>query len=699
MAEPAKALATHLLPITELKGVGSRTAEHLARLGIFTVQDLLFHLPLRYQDRTRLLPMGSLRPGDEGVVEGVIELTEIKFAKRRMLVSRISDGTGVVYLRFFHFNNSQKASLQRGKRIRCFGEARRAKHGLELIHPEYQLLADEAVLPVNEALTPIYPVTEGLHQKGIQNLMQQALQKLKTEQLELEELVPAELFHKPSVPTLKDSILFIHQPPPDTEMETILNGSHLMYQRLIFEELLAHYLSLRRLRRQMHKHQAPVLNKDELSIQFIENLPFDLTSAQAKVAKQVKQDVQRGMPMQRLVQGDVGSGKTVVAVIAALMAVAQGYQAAIMAPTEILAEQHYRNIEQWLQALGLKVAWLSGKLKAAARRQALAEIQSGAAQVVVGTHALFQDEVEFNQLSMVIIDEQHRFGVHQRLALREKGKTKDRFPHQLIMTATPIPRTLSMVAYADLDCSVIDELPPGRKPIETVVIPDARRDEVVQRVHQACAENKQVYWVCTLIEESEVLQCQAAEDTASELQQALADIQVGLVHGRMKAEQKEQVMQSFKRGEIDLLVATTVIEVGVDVPNASLMIIENAERLGLSQLHQLRGRVGRGDQASACVLMYHGNLSENARTRLGVMRDSNDGFEIARKDLELRGPGEVLGTRQTGLLQLRLADLQRDQALLPRVSEVADEMLDKNADKVSPLIKRWKGEATRYGQV
>ncbi|MCW9024700.1 MAG: ATP-dependent DNA helicase RecG [Gammaproteobacteria bacterium] len=699
MSEPVIQQTQSTLPVAELKGVGPRTAEHLARLNIVTVQDLLFHLPLRYQDRTRVLPIGSLRPGDEGVIEGIIELTEIKFARRRMLLSRISDGTGAIYLRFFHFSNSQKANLQRGKRIRCFGEVRRGGVGLEIAHPEYQLLNDDATVPVSETLTPVYPVTEGLHQRGLLGLMHQALEFLRTDKLTLDELVPAEVFNKSDVPTLKESILFIHQPPPDTDIEKLINGSHIMYQRLIFEELLAHYLSLRRLRTQMHRHKAPVLNSDELSRLYVQKLPFSLTSAQSKVAEQIKKDVQQGIPMQRLIQGDVGSGKTVVAVIAALMAVEQGYQAAIMAPTEILAEQHFRNIEHWLQALNINVAWLSGKLKAAVRRNTMAEIVSGKAQVIVGTHALFQDDVEFNNLAMVIIDEQHRFGVHQRLALREKGKMKDQFPHQLIMTATPIPRTLSMAAYADLDCSVIDELPPGRKPVETVVIPESRRNDVVQRVHQACIEHKQVYWVCTLIEESEVLQCQAAEETASVLQEALPDVHIGLVHGRMKSEQKEKAMQAFKQGEIDLLVATTVIEVGVDVPNASLMIIENAERLGLSQLHQLRGRVGRGDQASACVLMYRGNLSDNARIRLGVMRDTNDGFEIARKDLELRGPGEVLGTRQTGLLQLKVADLQRDQALLPRVAEVADVLLNKQASSVKAIIARWKGEAVRYGQV
>jgi ATP-dependent DNA helicase RecG len=464
--------------------------------------------------------------------------------------------------------------------------------------------------------------------------------------------------------------------------------------------LLAHTLSLRQLRSRMRQHRAVALQATgQLSAKFLQGLEFKLTGAQQRVISEIERDLQAVVPMQRLVQGDVGSGKTLVALMAVLHAVESGYQAAVMAPTEILAEQHYRNFAQWLSPLGIEVAWLSGKLKTSERRQALQQLHNGTARVAVGTHALFQAEVKFRQLALVVVDEQHRFGVHQRLALREKGKRNGYYPHQLIMTATPIPRTLSMAVYADLDCSVIDELPPGRKPVETVVIPDTRRDDVVARVHNACQQGKQVYWVCTLIEESEVLQCQAAEDTATLLAEALPEVRVGLVHGRLKSDAKEKIMQGFKQGEFDLLVATTVIEVGVDVPNASLMIIENAERLGLAQLHQLRGRVGRGSQASACVLMYHGALSEQARQRLGVMRDTSDGFEIARKDLELRGPGEVLGTRQTGMLQLRVADLQRDQALLPEVSHIADRLLQTYPERVKPLVKRWIGSATRYGNV
>ena len=692
------------LPVTSLKGVGPKVAERLGRLDIHSVEDLLFHLPYRYEDRTRISPIGALRPGNEVVIEGKIELTEIKFARRRMLLSRLSDGTGFITLRFFHFNARQQAALARGVTLRCYGEVRLGSMGLEMTHPEYQYIDSDKPVDVEQTLTPVYSTTEGLHQLSMRNLTEQALTKLQSNELTLNELVPADVWQSSGLPaqqpSLSDAIHFLHRPPPSVDLSSLAEGQHPMQQRLIQEELLAHTLSLRQLRSRMRKHQALALQSNgNLSEKFLHNLEFKLTGAQQQVIGEVEKDLQAAIPMQRLVQGDVGSGKTIVALMAVLHAVESGYQAAVMAPTEILAEQHFRNFEQWLTPLGIKLAWLSGKLKASERKQALQKLSKGEARVAVGTHALFQEEVKFRHLALVVVDEQHRFGVHQRLALREKGKHNGYYPHQLIMTATPIPRTLSMAVYADLDCSVIDELPPGRKPVETVVIPDNRRDDVVARVHRACQEGRQVYWVCTLIEESEVLQCQAAEDTATALAEALPEVRVGLVHGRLKSDAKEKVMRAFKQGEIDLLVATTVIEVGVDVPNASLMIIENAERLGLAQLHQLRGRVGRGSQASACVLMYHGTLSGNARERLGVMRETSDGFEIARKDLELRGPGEVLGTRQTGMLQLRIADLQRDQVLLPQVTEMADRLLHTYPDRVKPLVKRWIGSATRYGNV
>lgn len=691
---------THSNSLLNLKGVGPKVAEKLQRLDIHNQEDLLFHLPLRYQDRSHIYPIGSLRAGTECQISGEIQLSEIKYGRRRMLLTRLSDGTGFITLRFFHFSNSQKDQLKRGAKILCFGEVRRGKAGFEMVHPEYQFLKENEEILLDDNLSPIYPTTEGVHQLTLRNVMSQVIEKLKKDELLLSSLIPVALLKKHHWPTIKEALLYIHNPPIDALLEELSEGKHLTQQSLIVEELLAHHLSLRQLRVAMQKEKAPLLNglsnEKGLSEKFLSALPFKLTGAQQKVVQDINFDLEKSTPMQRLVQGDVGSGKTVVAALAMLKAIESGYQAAIMAPTELLAEQHYQNFKNWLEPLGLNVIWLSGKLKTAAKREAIEKINSAEGHVVVGTHALFQEGVEFLQLGLIVVDEQHRFGVHQRLALRKKGNHKDGYPHQLIMTATPIPRTLAMTAYADLDCSVIDELPPGRIPVETVVIPESKRDAIVQRVEQACAEGRQIYWVCTLIEESEVLQAQAAEDTANLLAEALTQVRVALVHGRMKAEQKGKVMAAFKAGEVDLLVATTVIEVGVDVPNASLMIIENAERLGLAQLHQLRGRVGRGSQESACVLMYHGTLSENARSRLAIMRETNDGFEIARKDLELRGPGEVLGTKQTGLMQMRIADLQRDQELIPQVAEMADQLFQHYPEHVEPLIARWIGRATKY---
>ena len=683
--------------LLNLKGVGPKVAEKLQRLDIHSQHDLLFHLPLRYQDRSHIYPIGSLRAGSECQISGEVQLSEIQYGRRRMLLTRLADGTGFITLRFFHFSNAQKEQLKRGVRLLCFGEVRRGKAGLEMAHPEYKLLKKNEEIILDENLSPIYPTTEGVHQLTLRNIMAQVIAKLKKNELVLSGLIPEALLKKHHWPAIKEALLYIHNPPTDAKLEELSEGKHFTQQSLIIEELLAHYLSLRQLRIAMQKEKAPVLNnKMDLSEKFLSALAFNLTRAQKKVVEDIYFDLNKTSPMQRLVQGDVGSGKTVVAALAMLKAIESGYQAAIMAPTELLAGQHFQNFKNWLEPLGLNVIWLSGKLKTAAKRQAIEKINHAEGQVIVGTHALFQEGVEFLKLGLIVVDEQHRFGVHQRLALREKGNNKEGYPHQLIMTATPIPRTLAMTAYADLDCSVIDELPPGRLAVETVVIPESKRDAIVQRVAQACTEGRQIYWVCTLIEESEALQAQAAEDTANLLAEALPDVRVALVHGRMKSEQKEKVMAAFKAGDVDLLVATTVIEVGVDVPNASLMIIENAERLGLAQLHQLRGRVGRGSQESACVLMYHGSLSDNARSRLAVMRETNDGFEIARKDLELRGPGEVLGTRQTGLVQMRIADLQRDQELIPLVAEMADQLFQHYPDYVEPLISRWIGRATKY---
>ncbi|MBF7053616.1 ATP-dependent DNA helicase RecG [Halomonas sp. KAO] len=687
-------------PVTSLKGVGEALSLKLSRLRIDSVADLLFHLPLRYQDRTRITPIGTLRAGHEAVVEGEVIAAEVVRGRRRSLLVRLRDGSGLLSLRFFHFSPAQQQQFQPGSRVRGFGEARTGATGLELYHPEYRLLKTDAP-PVEDHLTPIYPTTEGLHQTRLRALIEQALERLDDAPEALPDWITADLRSRFRLPGLHRCLHVLHQPPPEIDPEQLAGGHHPATRRLALEELLAHRLSLQTVRLRIQEDGAPPLPSGRgLQARFLTQLPFSLTAAQRRVLDEIGADLARELPMLRLVQGDVGSGKTVVAAMAALAAIAGGCQAAMMAPTEILAEQHYRAFRAWFTPLGIDVAWLAGKLKGKARLDTKAAIQDGRAQMVVGTHALFQGDVHFQRLGLAIVDEQHRFGVHQRLALREKGEAGGLTPHQLVMTATPIPRTLAMSAYADLDVSVIDELPPGRTPVRTVAMPDERRPEVVERIRHACAEGRQAYWVCTLIEESEVLECQAAEATRDELVEALPELAIGLVHGRMKAAEKATVMEAFKAGELDLLVATTVIEVGVDVPNASLMIIENPERLGLSQLHQLRGRVGRGATRSFCVLLYHPPLSAHSRERLAVMRETSDGFRIAEKDLELRGPGEVLGTRQTGLAQMKIADLERDADLLDRVAPLAEALMASHPEASQPLIRRWLGEeAGRYGQV
>ena len=681
------------LPVTHLKGVGAQMGDKLSKLNIHSVQDLLLHLPLRYLDRTRVTPIGALQPQTDVVVEGTVRGCDIALGRRRSLVCKIQDNTGTLTLRFFHFSAGQQANLRPGTRLRCAGEARPGAAGLEMIHPEYQFVEEGAEAPLANTLTPVYPATDGITQQRLRNIAAQALGLLDSSVLP--ELLPADILpgtrHGIS---LAGALRYLHQPPPEARLEALAQGEHPAQQRLAFEELLAHHLSLLRLRQQIQREAAPALDLDgALRQRFLDQLPFPLTPAQDRVVAEIARD----LPMLRLVQGDVGSGKTVVAALAALAAVGNGFQAAIMAPTEILAEQHRASFEAWLAPLGIRIAWLTGRLKGKAREVQMAAIADGSAQVVVGTHALFQEDVTFHRLGLTIIDEQHRFGVHQRLALRHKGNG-ELTPHQLIMTATPIPRTLAMSAYADLDLSVIDELPPGRTPVNTVAVSQLRRGDVIDRVRNACAEGCQAYWVCTLIEESDVLEAQAAEATAAELHLMLPGVAIGLVHGRLKPAEKEQVMRAFKAGEIELLVATTVIEVGVDVPNASLMVIENPERLGLAQLHQLRGRVGRGQRESHCVLLYGNLLSRQSKERIRILRESNDGFVIAERDLELRGPGEVLGTRQTGELQLRIADLQRDAELLPRVKAAAVRLLAHHPDNVQPLIRRWLGENERFGQ-
>jgi|TARA_R110000764_G_scaffold31165_5_gene71569 ATP-dependent DNA helicase RecG len=683
-------------PITELKGVGPKMAERLLKLGILTVQDMLFHLPLRYEDRTRLYAINELSLQSHVSVEATIETSQITFGKRRMLVCQINDGTGRLTLRFFNFTAAQKNAFSAGKIIRCFGEVRRGRVGFEMSHPEYSISDTSNEQPVATTLTPVYSTTEGLKQLSIRALSEQAIDLLN--KYSVEELLPSQW--QPSNMPLSDALLLLHRPPNDVDVTALEQGTHPAQQRLVFEELLAQNLSLLKVREQGQQVKAVALNPvNTLESQFLEQLPFAPTNAQSRVVAEIKGDMQHAYPMMRLVQGDVGSGKTLVAALSALTAIAQGFQVALMAPTEILSEQHGVNFTTWFNQLGITVAWLGGKTKGKERVATLEKIASGEAQMIVGTHALFQDEVKFNNLVLIVIDEQHRFGVHQRLSLRQKGKFGDCYPHQLVMTATPIPRTLAMTAYADLETSVIDELPPGRTPITTVALPDTRRDDIIARVKLACNEQgRQVYWVCTLIDESEVLQCQAAEDSALQLKEALPELNVGLVHGRMKSAEKQAIMSEFKAGNIHVLVATTVIEVGVDVPNASLIIIENPERLGLAQLHQLRGRVGRGATASHCVLLYHAPLSHTAQKRLGVLRDSNDGFVIAERDLEIRGPGEVLGTKQTGLAEFKIADLTRDKHILNQVRPIAQQMLKQHPEVVDPLIQRWLGNKQNYAQ-
>ena len=686
------------LPLTVLKGIGEKLAERLQKLGLFSLYDLCFHLPSRYEDRTRLTPLKRVRPGQLAVVEGEIVATEMKYHPRVMLCVRLRDDSGELSARFFQFNKHQRARLQVGARLRCFGEVRWVGRNLELSHPETEILGDVSP-PMPDTLSPIYPLTEGVSQTKLRNLIQSALQ-LCARSIGTTDLLPAELLSSENLPSLVDALMFVHTPPPNARLSELEERSHPAQRRLVLEELLAHYLSLRKIRATSASYRAPSLSGPALLKEtFLANLPYQLTAAQQRVVAELEQDMERATPMQRLLQGDVGSGKTVVAALALIKAMAANYQAVFMAPTELLAEQHLRNLHGWLMPLGIEPVLLSGGLPKKARNELIAKLATGDIRVVIGTHALLQDDVQFARLGLIVIDEQHRFGVDQRFKLWRKGQNDATLPHQLIMTATPIPRTLAMAFYGDLDVSVIDELPPGRTPVETVTISARRRPDVVLRIAHACAEGRQIYWVCALIEESEVLQCQAATVSYEQLTHELPQLRIGLIHGRLSRDEKDRVMGLFRAGELDVLVATTVIEVGVDVPLASVMIIDNAERLGLSQLHQLRGRVGRGTTRSVCVLLYQEPLSETSQARLTVMRSTNDGFEVARKDLELRGPGEVLGKRQSGAMQFRIADLVRDQAMVPQVTQMAERVMRDYPSYVDPLIQRWLGSAERFGNV
>lgn len=681
-----------------LAGIGPALTAKLARCGIHTVADLLFHLPCRYQDRTRITPIQDVRVNDYCVIAGRVCKTEIKYGKKMMLYCYVEDKTGVLRLRFFHFNKPQLKALNDSVWLRAFGEIRVFGNQYEMIHPEYQLLKSEHDFTVEEHLTPIYPATQGLSQSRMRQLAETALAACEDELNALEWLSQEELAHY-QLPPFDKAMPLLHRPPPDISLETLQDGSHPALKRLIVDELVAQRVSMQFARLHRGRLIAPPLAGQSSRVElFLKTLPFALTDAQKRVMAEIHTDLSQPRPMLRLIQGDVGSGKTVVAALAALQAIDAGYQVAFMAPTELLSEQHAKNLRAWFTPLGISCVQLTGSMKISQRREALAQLAQHECGIAIGTHALFQEEVVFARLGLVIIDEQHRFGVEQRLLLQQKGQQQNLMPHQLLMTATPIPRTLAMTQFAHLDLSVIDELPPGRTPVTTAVINQAKREAVIARLQSAIAEGRQAYWVCTLIEESETLQCMAATETAKFLQDQLPDVRLGLIHGRMKPIEKEATMAAFKQGELDLLVATTVIEVGVDVPNASLMVIENAERLGLSQLHQLRGRVGRGSAQSHCLLLYQAPLSATGSERLRIMRATTDGFLIAEKDLELRGGGEILGARQAGYQAFKLVDLNRDKALLPVIAAIAKELVARSPQTARTVARRWLGDFEQFLQ-
>ncbi|MGZ5071976.1 MAG: ATP-dependent DNA helicase RecG [Usitatibacter sp.] len=665
------------------------TAAKLQKLGIRTKRDLVLHLPLRYEDETKLTPLAEARAGVPVLVEAEVVDSDIKYRPRRTLVVKLTDGERDLWIRFLNFYPSQAKQFTPGKRVRLFGEVRPGFFGDEMVHPKYRIVSKDTPLP--KSLTPVYPTTAGLSQAQLRAMIEPML-----DTLALEDTLDAKLLEGLGLMPFRDAVLFLHRPPPDVDAVSLDERTHPAWRRLKFDELLAQQLAMRIAYRERRAKTAPALpDAHTLTNALVKSLPFPLTRAQKNAQAAISRDLAQPHPMRRLLQGDVGSGKTLVAALAALQAIENGWQAALMAPTEILAEQHYLKLSHWLEPLGVKIAWLAGSLKARERRKAIEAIASGETQLAIGTHALFQEGVEFAKLGLAIVDEQHRFGVEQRLALAGKGRAKSE-PHQLMMSATPIPRTLSMSYYADLDVTVIDELPPGRTPVVTKLVSEERRDDVIERIRASCAEGAQAYWVCPLIEESEALQLQTAIETFETMKSTFPDLAVGLVHGRMKPAEKAQVMADFKARKIQLLVATTVIEVGVDVPNATLMVIEHAERMGLAQLHQLRGRVGRGSKQSLAILLYYQPLSELARQRLKVIYESHDGFEIAREDLRLRGPGEYLGARQSGAPLLRFADIERDTDLVEAARDAADALLKAKSPAVVKHLDRWLGSRQFY---
>lgn len=678
------------ISIGELKGIGPAQRQKLGRLNLYTLQDLLLHLPHRYEDRTRLTPIVYLAPDQGAVIEGDVVHTQIQFGRRRSLLVTLRDDTGQIAIRFFHFSKAQQMGLASNRRIRCYGVPRRGASGLELYHPDYSAALET---PLATTLTPVYPITEGVSQNLLRKFIQQGLKRPDLA-LGLPSLLP-----NPAFADLIDCLRYVHAPPQDADVQRLMAGLDPHQRALALEELTAHQLGLVKLKSQLSQRQAPALIADQALINtFNQNLGFTLTQAQQRVIEEINQDLAKPSPMLRLVQGDVGSGKTVVSAMAALAALTAGHQVALMAPTEILAEQHNRSFSDWLGPLGFTPVLLTGSLKPSLKKQHLASLASGSIRLLIGTHALFQEGVLFERLGLIIIDEQHRFGVNQRMALRDKGRNNQTTPHQLIMTATPIPRTLTMTLYASMDCSVIDELPPGRSPVQTSVLTNTKREAVMGRLDAACQMGAQAYWVCTLIETSEALNAQAAEAVLAELKAALPLRNIELIHGRMSNPEKSAIMARFKAGDIQILVATTVIEVGVDVPNANFMVIDNAERLGLTQLHQLRGRVGRGKAQSYCLLLYQAPLGPLSKQRLAVLRDSQDGFYIAEQDLAIRGPGDILGERQSGEIAFKIADLGRDDDLLPIANTLANQIAERSEATTTALMKRWIGVVERYQQ-
>ena len=679
-------------PIISISGLGKKTSDRLNQLGIHTLEHLVFHLPSRYQDKTTITPLSKVSVSDEVLIECSIERIEVAPSRQRQLLCYLSDNQNQrILLRFFHFNQYQKQALIRGETLQCFGEIKIGRQGLEMHHPEYRIVSQNQTPLLESTLTPIYPLCSGISQNKMKQWINQSLEVLKTSLLD-------DYFEKityNALPSLKASLFLLHHPNKNENLTQIETFKHISQKRLIIEELATHQLSLlktKRARKRRTTNQFAI--KNNLSNNLLNSLEFNLTAAQSRCIKEIHEDLSNTEPMLRLLQGDVGSGKTIVAVFSLIQAVENDFQTAVMAPTEILARQHLQNFTDYLKPLNIQIAYLSGSQNTQERREQLELIETGKAKVIIGTHALFQENVNFENLSLVIIDEQHKFGVHQRLSLTQKAK---KTPHQLVMTATPIPRSLTMSAYADLDTSVIDELPPGRQPVETVALSNSRRDELIGKIRKISDEGRQIYWVCTLIEESDALRAESAEKTFNYLSSNLEDLKVVMIHGRLTKPEKDAIMSAFAQGNINLLVATTVIEVGVNVPNASLMIVENSERLGLAQLHQLRGRVGRGSEKSICILMYQSPLSDNAKQRLEVLRQSNDGFMIAQKDLELRGPGEILGTQQTGIASMKIANIVRDAYLLKEASYYSSKMLEANEESQNALIDRWiDEEKTHY---